>query len=168
MSQLGYADVTLLGSMITGKVPFPLLNIISANQSIAYNPDAYNKMYYLEFVSDHYVGLNFTQSFNGFFLNKVPLIKHLKWREYLSFKVLYGGVRDENDPAKTSGLYRFPAASNKTYGTYALGHTPYTEAGVGIGNIFKFLRFDLIRRFNYLNHPGVSPYSVKVSFSPDF
>jgi len=168
MSQLGYADVTLLGSMITGKVPFPLLNIIPANQSIAYNPDAYNKMYYLEFVSDHYVGLNFTQSFNGFFLNKVPLIKHLKWREYLSFKVLYGGVRDENDPAKTSGLYLFPAASNKTYGTYALGHTPYTEAGVGIGNIFKFLRFDLIRRFNYLDHPGVSPYSVKVSFSPDF
>lgn len=168
LSQLGYADVTLLGSLITGKVPFPLLNISPANQAIAYNPDAYNKMYYLEFVSDHYMGLNITQSFNGFFLNKLPLIKHLKWREYLSFKILYGGVRDENDPAKTPGLYRFPAASNGAYGTYALGHTPYTEAGVGIGNIFKFLRIDLIKRFSYLDHPGISPYSVKISFSPDF
>jgi len=168
MSQLGYADVTLLGSLITGKVPFPLLNISPANQAIAYNADAYNKMYYLEFVSDHYAGLNFTQSFNGFFLNKLPLIKHLKWREYLSFKILYGGLRDENDPAKTPGLYRFPAASNGAYGTYALGHTPYVEAGAGIGNIFKIVRVDLIKRFNYLDHAGISPYSVKLSFKPDF
>ncbi|GAA4102892.1 DUF5686 and carboxypeptidase-like regulatory domain-containing protein [Mucilaginibacter panaciglaebae] len=168
MSQLGYGDVTLTGSLIAGRVPFPLLNISPANQSVAYKADAYNKMYYLEFVSDHYMGLNFTQSFNGFFLNKVPLINHLKWREYLSFKFLYGGLRDENNPAKTSGLYRFPAASNGAYGTYALGHTPYTEVGAGIGNIFKFLRIDLIKRLNYLDHPGISSYSVKLSFSPDF
>ncbi|MCC8423500.1 DUF5686 and carboxypeptidase-like regulatory domain-containing protein [Mucilaginibacter sp. UR6-11] len=168
MSQLGYADITLMGSLITGKVPFPLLNISPANQSIAYDPDAYNKMYYLEFVSDHYVGLNLTQSFNGFFLNKIPLIQHLKWREYLSFKALYGGLRDENNPLKTAGLYRFPAASNGTYGTYGLGSTPYIEAGAGIGNIFKIVRIDLIKRFNYLDHPGISTYSVKLSFSPDF
>lgn len=168
MSQLGYADVTLLGSLISGKVPFPLLNISPANQSLAYNPDAYNKMYYLEFVSDHYAGLNFTQSFNGFFLNKIPLIDHLKWREYLSFKILYGGLRNENNPAITPGLYRFPTATNGAYGTYALGNTPYVEAGAGIGNIFKILRVDLIKRFNYLDHPGISPYSVKLSLSPDF
>ena len=168
LSQLGYADVTLLGSIITGKVPFPLLNISPANQSIAYNSNAYNKMYYLEFVSDHYVGLNITQSFNGFLLNKIPLIQHLKWREYLSFKILYGGLRDENDPLKTPGLYRFPSATGDTYGTYGLGRTPYVEAGAGVGNIFKILRVDLIKRFNYLYHPGISPYSIKLSFSPDF
>jgi hypothetical protein len=167
-SQLGYGDVTFLGSMLVGKVPFPLLNISAANQSIAYDPDAYNKMYYLEFVSDHYVGLNFTQSFNGFFLNKIPLINQLKWREYLSFKILYGGLRNENNPLFTNNLYRFPTASNGAYGTYALGNTPYIEGGVGIGNIFKILRVDLIKRFNYLDHPGVSAYSIKLSFSPDF
>lgn len=168
LSQLGYADVTLLGSLITGKVPFPLLNISPANQAIAYNADAYNKMYYLEFVSDHYVGLNFTQSFNGFFLNKIPLINHLKWREYLSFKILYGGLRNENNPLYTPNLYRFPAAGNGAYGTYALGHTPYVEAGAGVGNIFKILRVDLIKRFNYIDHPGISTYGVKLSFNPDF
>jgi hypothetical protein len=168
LSQLGYADITLSGSLIKGKVPFPLLNIIPANQSIAYDADAYNKMYYLEFVSDHYVGLNFTQSFNGFFLNKIPLIDHLKWREYLSFKILYGGLRDENNPVKTAGLFRFPAAAKDTYGTYALGRVPYVEAGAGIGNIFKILRVDLIKRFNYLDHPGISAYSIKLSFNPDF
>ncbi|WP_074493219.1 DUF5686 and carboxypeptidase-like regulatory domain-containing protein [Mucilaginibacter polytrichastri] len=168
MSQLGYADITFVGSYLAGKVPFPLLNISPANQSIAYNDDAYNQMNYLEFVSDHYAGINFTQSFNGFFLNKIPLISHLKWREYLSFKILYGGLRTENDPLYAKNLYQFPAAAGGANGTYALGKTPYIEAGAGIGNIFKFIRVDMIRRFNYLDHPGISTYGVKFSFSPDF
>jgi len=166
LSQLGYSDITLLGSVTTGKVPFPLLSILRANQSIAYDPDAYNKMNYLEFVSDHYVGLNFTHSFSGFILNKIPLIQHLKWREYLSFKVLYGGLRNENNPLFSKDLYQFPAAANGANGTFSLGNTPYTEGGVGIGNIFKFLRIDVIKRFNYLDHPAVSPYGVKLSFDP--
>jgi len=166
LSQLGYSDITLLGSITTGKVPFPLLSILRANQSIAYDADAYNKMNYLEFVSDHYIGLNFTHSFNGFILNKIPLIRHLKWREYLTFKVLYGGLRNENNPLFSKDLYQFPVGSNGSNGTFSLGDTPYVEGGAGIGNIFKFLRIDVIKRFNYLDHPAVSPYGVKLSFRP--
>lgn len=168
LSQLGYADVTLVGSYLAGKVPFPLLNISPANQSLAYQPDSYNAMDYLEFVSDHYAGLNLTQSFNGFFLNKIPLIDRLKWREFLSFKILYGGLRNENNPLYSPNLYKFPLPANGTNGTYALGNTPYIEAGAGIGNIFKILRIDVIKRFNYLDHPNISPYTVKFSFTPDF
>ncbi|MBD1393579.1 DUF5686 and carboxypeptidase-like regulatory domain-containing protein [Mucilaginibacter glaciei] len=167
LSQLGYADVTLLGGYLIGKIPFPLLNISPANQSISYDRNAYNKMYYLEFVSDHYAGLNYTQSFNGFFLNKIPLIKHLKWREYLSGKILYGGLRAENNPLLSVNLYQFPTGSKDSNGTYGLGSTPYVEAGVGLGNIFKLLRFDIIKRFNYLDHPGISPYGLKLSIRPD-
>jgi hypothetical protein len=168
LSQLGFSDITLLGGYVQGKVPFPLLNISPANQSLAYNRNAYNEMNYLEFVSDHYAGINITHTFNGLLLNKVPLIKHLKWREFISAKVLYGGLRAENDPAQTKGLYTLPAATNGAYGTYALGRTPYVEAGAGIGNIFKFLRVDVIRRFNYLDHPGASEYGIKFSFQPEF
>ncbi len=167
-SQLGFADVTFLGGYVQGKVPFPLLNISPANQSFAYDRDAYNQMNYLEFVSDHYAGINFTYSPNGFFLNKIPLVQHLKWREFLSAKILYGGLRDENNPALSTGLYRLPPATNGAHGTYALGSTPYIEAGAGISNIFKFLRVDVIRRFNYLAHPGASEYGIKFSFQPEF
>lgn len=163
LSQLGFADVTVLGGVVLGKVPFPLLNISPSNQSIVFVANSYNTMNYLEFVSDHYVGINLNQSFNGFFLNKIPLIKHLKWREYLSAKILYGGLRNENNPLYTTGLYQFPSSSN---GTYALGNTPYIEAGAGIGNIFKFFRVDVIKRFNYLDHPGAAPYVIKFSFYP--
>jgi hypothetical protein len=166
LSQLGYTDVTLQGGILLGKVPFPLLNILPANQTYLYDENAYNMMNFLEFVSDHYVGLNLTHNFNGFLLNKVPLVEHLKLREFLSLKILYGGLRNENNPFYSSGLYKFPTTSNGIAQTYSLGNTPYTEAGFGIGNIFKFLRVDAIRRFNYLNHPGVTPYGLRFSFSP--
>ncbi|QKJ30508.1 carboxypeptidase-like regulatory domain-containing protein [Mucilaginibacter mali] len=162
LSQAGFTDVTLLGGYVQGKVPFPLLNISPANQSLTYRRDAYNAMNYLEFVSDHYAGMNVTHTFNGFLLNKVPLIKHLKLREFLSAKILYGGLRTENDPAQSKGLYRLPP------NVYALGNTPYVEGGVGIGNIFRFFRVDLIRRFNYLDHPDAAAYRIKFSFQPEF
>jgi hypothetical protein len=165
MSQLGYSDFTLMGGIVAGKAPFPLLNISPANQSLGYTSNAYNAMNYLEFVSDHYAGINFTQNFNGFFLNKIPLIDRLKWREFLSFKILYGGLRNENNPLYSANLFKLPTTSN---GTYSLGSVPYTEAGAGIGNIFKLLRVDVVRRFNYLDHPGVSPYVIKFSINPDF
>jgi hypothetical protein len=168
LSQLGYTDITVLGNYLVGKVPFPLLNIAPANQSLAYDEDAYNQQTYLEFVSDHYAGINLTHSFSGFLLNKFPLIRHLKWREYLSAKILFGGLRNENNPLYSPNLFRFPAGGNGANGTYALGTKPYIEAGVGVGNIFKFLRIDGIKRFNYLDHPGAAEYGIKFSFNPDF
>jgi hypothetical protein len=165
LSQLGHTDVTLLGGVVAGKVPFPLLNISPANQSIAFGFNSYNAMNYLEFVTDHWAGLNINQSFNGFFLNKIPLIERLKWREYLSFKILYGGLRNENNPANSPNLFQFPASSN---GIYSLSRTPYTEAGVGVGNIIKLFRLDFIKRFTYLDHPGASRYVVKLTLNVDY
>ena len=167
MSQLGFGDASLQGNYLVGKVPFPLLNIAAANQSIGYDPESYNQMRYLEFVSDHYASFNYTQSFNGFFLNKIPLIDHLKWREFLSFKALYGGLRNQNNPQYSGGLYKFPVAESGQSGTYGLGNVPYMEAGFGIGNIFKVLRLDAIRRFNYLDHPNVKQYGIKISLGID-
>ncbi len=168
LSQLGYTDITILGGVLLGQVPFPLLNIMPANQTYLYDEEEYNMMNFLEFVGDHYAGLNLTHSFAGFLLNKVPLINHLKLREFVSFKILYAGLRNENNPLYTAGLYKFPVGSNGSGSTYSLGSTPYIEAGVGIGNIFNFIRVDMIRRFNYLNNPGVTPYGIRFSFLPDF
>ncbi|OKS88081.1 DUF5686 and carboxypeptidase-like regulatory domain-containing protein [Mucilaginibacter polytrichastri] len=98
LSQLGYADVSLEGGHIFGKLPYPLLTIHRANQTYSFDPDAYNLMNFLEFVSDHYESFNYTQHFNGFFLNKIPLFKRLKWRETASFKALYGGVSNQTAP----------------------------------------------------------------------
>lgn len=168
LSQLGYTDMTLLGGTVLGQVPFPYLAILPANQTYLYDPDAYNNMNFLEFVSDHYAGLNVTHAFGGFLLNKVPLIKHLKLREFLSFKLLYGGLRNENNPNYHTELYKFPVAVEGTGSTFPLGTAPYMELGLGIGNIFKVLQIDLVRRLTYLDHNGITPFGLRFTITTGF
>ncbi len=168
LSQLGYSDVTLEGGNIFGKVPFPLLTIHRANQTYSYQLDSYNLMNFLEFVSDHYASVHIDHNFNGFFFNKIPLVKKLKLRESVSFKALYGGVRSENNPGNDPSLLMFPTSLDGTPTTYTLGKEPYMEGSVGIGNIFKVLRVDLVKRFNYLDNPGVSEYGVRARVKFDF
>jgi hypothetical protein len=167
LSQLGYTDFTLLGGTVLGQVPFPLLAIIPANQTYLYDRNAYNMMNFLEFVADHYAGLNITHYFGGFFLNKIPVIESFKLREILSFKIIYGGLRDENNPSLHPDLYKFPTYANGSPATFALGNTPYIEAGVGVSNIFKVLRLDVIHRFNYLGHQGITPWGLRFTLAPD-
>jgi hypothetical protein len=171
LSQLGYADVSLEGGHIFGQVPFPLLDIHRANQSYAYQLNAYNLMNFMEFVSDNYLAINSDFYFNGFFFNKLPLIKKLKLREVAGFKILYGGIRDENNPAKTPGLFNFPTTSINgvpVQSTYALNKTPYIEASIGLANIFKVIRLDLVKRFTYTDHPNISTLGLRARVKFDF
>ena len=169
LSQLGYADVTLEGGHIFGQVPFPLLDIHRANQSYAYQLNAYNLMNFMEFVSDNYAAMNTDFYFNGFFFNKIPLLKKLKLREVGSFKILYGGIRDENNPSKNANVYNFPKGGLLGVPTtYSLSKIPYMEASVGIANIFKILRVDVVKRFTYLDHPDISTWGIRTRVRFDF
>ncbi|TDQ11357.1 DUF5686 and carboxypeptidase-like regulatory domain-containing protein [Pedobacter metabolipauper] len=168
LSQLGYSDVTVEGGYIFGKVPFPLLDIHRANQTYAYQLNSYNLMNFLEFVSDHYASINIDHNFNGFFFNKIPLLSKLKLREVMSFKGLYGGLRDENNPNVNSAAMQFVKNDSGASITNALNSGPYIEGSVGVGNIFKVLRVDVVRRFSYLDHPLVSEWGVRARFKFDF
>jgi len=168
-SQLGYTDVVAEGGYLFGQAPFPLLDIHHANQTYSLQLDSYNLMNFQEFVSDHYASINIDHNFNGFFFNKVPLLKKLKLREIIDFKGLWGGVRSENNPANNPSLLRFPVSG--TTGapiTYTLNNGPYMEGSVGVGNIFKVLRIDMVRRFSYLDHPEISQWGLRARVKLDF
>lgn len=167
-SVLGYSDVVWETGKIFGKVPYPLLNIPQANQTYSYQIESYNMMNFLEFVTDQYTSLLIDHTFNGFFLNKIPLTKHLNLREMLSCKILYGNLTKENDPARQNDLFKLPVQANETPVTYSLGKTPYIEGSIGIGNILKNFRIDLVRRFTYLDNPNVSKYGIRMRFRLDF
>ncbi|MFT4204674.1 MAG: DUF5686 family protein [Chitinophagaceae bacterium] len=167
LSQLGYSDVTFDAGYTSGKLPFPLLYVHHANQTYAYQASSYNLMNFLEFVSDHYVSLSVDHSFHGFIFNKIPLFKKLNWREVVEGKIIYGGVRAENDPYKNPEQMRFPTTNGMT-STFTLDGKPYAEGGFGIANIFKILRVDYIQRFTYLDHPGIPKYGIRFFMKLDF
>ena len=166
-SIVGYSDISMEAGKIFGTVPFPLMFIHNANQSYSYQKNSYNMMNFLEFASDQYASLNIDYSFNGFFFNKVPLLKRLKLREVATLKMLYGGISDRNMPDLNPSLLKFPTDLLGASTTFSLEQKPYIEASIGVSNLFRIFRIDLIKRFTYLNNPNVSSLGVRVQFRFD-
>ena len=168
LSQLGFADVNVEGGYVFGRVPFPLLAIHRANQTYSYQLNSYNLMNFLEFSSDHYASLFVDQNFKGFIFNKIPLLRRLQLREAASVKLLFGGIRTQNNPAQDPALYQFLRNERGQATTFALGRQPYAEASLGVGNIFKVLRLDVVRRLTYLDHPNVAAWGLRGRFKVNF
>jgi hypothetical protein len=166
-SPVGFSDIRLDAGYLAGILPFPLLIIPPANRSYFYSFNSYNLMNIQEFVADHYAGVDIDHYFNGFFFNKIPLLKKLRLREVIGAKILYGGLRSENNPNDNPNQMLFPT-TNEVTSTFALTGQPYVEASVGIYNIFSFIRIDFIKRFTYLYHPNVSTFGLLVSTNFSF
>ncbi len=163
LSIAGISDVELEAGKIFGKVPFPLLNLPVANQSYFLQENAFNLMNFMEFMSDEYASLKITHNFNGAIFNRIPLFKRLKFREIASLKLLYGRLTNENNPDTQKDVFLFPVNEKNESITYQfVNGIPYLEASVGVSNIFKVFRVDLIQRFTYLDNQDVgSLFGVK-------
>ena len=138
INPLGYSQYYIQIGKIWGDVPWPYLKIHEGNETYAWDSQAFNLMYYQEFVSDTYISLFWEHHFVGFFLNKVPVFRKLKWREVVGMRTLWGSY----DEAKHNSLL-LPGNMK------GLGNLPYMEFSAGLENIFKFLRVDGVWRTNY-------------------
>lgn len=162
-SAFGYIDLITKAGKVWNKVPYPLLILPNANLSYTIQPESYTNMNAMEFISDEYASWDLTYYMNGNLLNRLPLVKKLKWREAFCFRGLWGHLTDKNNPMNGGdGLYLFPD------GSYTLGKAPYMEASVGIENIFKFLRLDYVWRLNYRDHPGIQTKGVRFMMRMSF
>lgn len=146
---------------ILGTLPYPLLEVHAGNETFTYNKNSFNMMNLVEFVSDQYVSANFSHHFEGLFLNKIPLLRKLKWREVATLKAVYGSLSDKH--LEVMDLPEF---------TRSLREKPYAEASVGVENIFKFVRVDLLWRLTYLDNTfdgiDVNPLGVRVNLDFNF
>lgn len=162
-SAFGYVDLIAKAGKVWSKVPYPLLVLPNANLSYTIQPESYTNMNAMEFISDEYASWDATYYMNGNLLNRIPLIKKLKWREVFTFRGMWGHLSDKNNPANGGeGLYLFPD------GSYTFGKAPYMEAGVGIENIFKFIRLDYVWRLNYKDHPGIQTRGIRFMMRMSF
>lgn len=159
LSIVGRSDLQFeIGRVFGQGIPYLLLYIPRSNQAYSFQPTSFNTMNFIEFATDKYVRLNLQHFFDGFLFNRVPLLRKLKLKEVVTFKGIYGGLDDANDPRlpENGDLLQFNQNDQGQYITTTFdGGTPYIEYGVGIYNIFRFLRLDLINRVNYLDRPNV-------------
>jgi hypothetical protein len=86
----------------------------------------------------------------------------------MSIKALWGNIGTNNRPDDTNGLLSFPVLDDGTPMSYTLERKPYLEGSVGIANIFRVVRVDVVRRFTYTEHPYVSKIGVRVRIKMEF
>ena len=162
-SAFGYVDAILKGGKVWTRVPYPLLILPNANTTYTIQPETYTNMNALEFINDEYLSWDLTYYMNGVLLNRIPLLKKLRWREVFCFRGLWGHLTDKNDPAKQGeGLYAFPEFTQR------MGRAPYMEASVGIENIFNFLRLDYVWRLNYRGNPDIQKHGIRATMKLSF
>jgi len=160
----GWSKYVLEGGKIFGTLPYPLLKLHEGNQTYFYDEYAFNLMNYYEFVSDQWLSLTYTHYFDGFFLNKFPLLRKLKWREVVWGKGLIGSLDQKN-----KNIMDFPENLGTLDRHQDINHLkPYVEGGVGIENIFKVLRVDGVWRFSYLDNKNIAKWGIRVSMQFKF
>src|SRR5690606_4472364 len=96
MGPLGTAYIDLAGEYVFQTLPYPMLALHLGNQTPVYAVVTYNLMNYGEFISDRYASLQYRHHFEGFLLNRVPLMQRLKWRLVGTANVIYGGMTQAN------------------------------------------------------------------------
>lgn len=152
----GYMKYMIDAGYIAGKLPYPLLELHRGNETYAFDYYSFNMMNYYEFVSDRYVSLFAEQHMQGFLLNRIPLIRKLKWREVLSGRGVIGSLHNAN-----RNYMLFPDG----LGTLS---KPYYEAGIGIENIVKIFRIDAMWRLSYLDHPNIEKFGIRIKMQVIF
>lgn len=157
LAPFGYAYWAISGGRVWGKVPYPLLEMHPGNETYFYDYAAFNLMNYFEFVSDYYLTGTAVQHFDGFFFNKIPLMRKLQWREIAQVKAVWGGINKRN----------LDILENKNAFT-TLRSKPYVEVGAGVENIFKILRVDFLWRLAYLENQNISKYGIRASLQLTF
>ena len=155
----GKMDWLVKGGIQWEKVPFPLLIMPETNLSYIVQDYTFEAINNMEFPTDRFISGQVNWDLNGKILNRIPLIRKLKWREWIGFRVLWGELSDKNNPYKNEGsamLMYFPE------GSYVIDpKRPYMELSLGVHNIFKIVHVEYVRRLNYNELPTAHKHGVR-------
>lgn len=163
LNSWGKVDVYVKGGVQWSKVPFPLLCMPEANLSVILHKNTFSLVNNMEFLNDRFLTAMFAWDLNGKLFNRIPLLKKLKWREYIGVKMLWGGLSDKNNPflpqnADSPLLMAFPGNSHVMN-----PRRPYVEVSAGIHNIFKLLHIEYVRRLNYNAYPSAHKRGIRAT-----
>lgn len=146
---IGRMHTTLEVGKTFGTVPVLLMNAVPANQTLFMAPNTFDLLNYYEFVTDQYASLHIENNFNGQIFARFPLLRRLNLREIAGVRGIIGNVSAENIALNASGI------------TYKAPTHMYWEWHVGVANILKIIRIDLVYRGNYKDMPGANKFGIK-------
>lgn len=153
---LGRLRYGINAGFINGTVAYPFLKVHEGSQSYWLYTNSFNRMSFFEFISDRYVGGLVEQHWQGLFFDWIPLLKKLQLRLVTTGRITYGAISSRHQDAMLIPTF-----------TKSFGSIPYAEASIGIENILKVGRIDLVWRLTHLE-PGIKPLGIRARWSLNF
>ena len=152
----GALHYDLQAGHIFGKAAYPFMKVHPGNQSYWLQTEAFNNMAFFEFVSDSYISVMAEHHWNGLFFDRIPGIRKLKWRMVTAARAVTGNFSDRH----LSEMI-LPDV------TKSLDWKPYVETGVGIENIFNYLRIEFTWRLTH-RYEGINNFGIRARLNFDF
>ena len=161
LNSWGKIDVKVKGGIQWEKVPFPLLCMPETNLSYIIQDYTFEAINNMEFPTDRYLTGQLYWDLNGKIFNRIPLLRKLKWREWIGVRCLWGELSDKNNPYAANNVGN-PIVMYFPDGAYVLDpKRPYWEISLGIHNIFKLIHVEYVRRMNYNDLPTAHKHGVR-------
>jgi hypothetical protein len=140
------------GGMYFGKMPYTMLDIPRGNETQGYFSYDFNLLNYMEYVHDKYLHAYLEYHMNGFFFNRVPLLKRLGLREVVSGKGMIGSFNNSNQQ-----IVELPSSITKMA-------NPYIEVGAGVENILRLFRVEAVWRIKPQSVLGAPSFGLRAKF----
>ena len=134
----GTLDWAFSAGYIFGNVPYPMLHHFEGNQSYAFDPYRFTLMNNLQYNARGWLSLHALWDGQGVLFNLIPGIRYCRLHELVDFKLAWG----DGD----------------------LLRSPYTEVGVGIGNIFRVGEVYAIWRLTNRQDLTTPTWSIRFRF----
>ena len=168
LSSWGRIDFYTRGGVQWSQVPFPLLCMPASNLSYLSHKQMFNMLYNMEFLNDRFVSVDLNWDMQGKILNRIPLIKKLRLREYIGVKMLWGALSDKNNPTlernQDSRVLMYLPDDTRIMNP----RIPYWEISAGVRGILRFFQIEYVRRMNYNEPVRGSKNSVRFGFTMMF
>jgi hypothetical protein len=161
LGKFGVFDNTLAAGKIFGDAPLSVLSPVPANQTYSLVTNTFSLLNYYDFVVDQFLVGHFEHHFNGFILNRIPLIQKLKLRSVITFRGVVGNISDRNISINRSSIvYNTPSEMYYEYG--------FGIENIGFGNL-RIFRVDCVWRSEFVNLNSSTPnFGLRLKISPDF
>ena len=140
----------------------------ATNLSFISHKQTFNLLTNMEFLNDRFWSVDVNWDMQGKILNRIPLIKKARLREYIGFKMLWGALSDKNNPylQQNSGstvLMQLPEDSG-----IMNPRVPYWEISAGVRGILRFFQIEYVRRMNYNPPARGTKNSIRLGFTMMF